>query len=252
MNIEWNADKYSADFSFVHRYGNDVLALIDGGDGQTALDLGCGNGALTLALRDRGFLAKGLDASGEMLAIARKSYPDIEFIEADATNFSLKEPVDVIFSNAVFHWIDGERQRDMLRCVHGALKEGGQFVFEFGGHGNNRLIHEELARIFSERGRDYRVPFYFPSIGEYAALLEGAGFLVQFAILFDRPTELKGENGLKDWMNMFLKAPFSAIQSAEERDAIQDEAIARLRDTLFRGGKWYSDYVRLRMKAIRL
>ena len=34
-----------------------------------------------------------------------------------------------------------------MRCVHAAC-EGRQFVFEMGGHGNNRLIHEALAEAF--------------------------------------------------------------------------------------------------------
>ena len=29
MNISWDADKYTSDFSFVHQYGNSVMELID-------------------------------------------------------------------------------------------------------------------------------------------------------------------------------------------------------------------------------
>ena len=46
MNIRWDADKYTSDFSFVHRYGNDVRELIDPARNCKVLDLGCGNGAL--------------------------------------------------------------------------------------------------------------------------------------------------------------------------------------------------------------
>ena len=125
MNIRWDADKYTSDFSFVHRYGNDVLELIDPARNCKVLDLGCGNGALSQALLERGYLVKGLDASEELLALARKSHPDIEFIQGDATDFSLEESVEVVFSNAVFHWIDRDRQPDMLRCVYNALREKG-------------------------------------------------------------------------------------------------------------------------------
>lgn len=251
MNISWDADKYSSDFSFVHRYGSGVLELIDGGAGMSALDLGCGNGALTKALCERGFAAKGLDASEELLALARRDYPEIAFLRGDATDFALPEPVDVVFSNAVFHWIDREKQPDLLRCVHDALKPGGQFVFEFGGYGNNAKIHAALAAAFAERGRRYEMPFYFPTVGEYAALLERAGFLVRFAALFDRPTELKGPEGLRDWIHMFVKRPFEDVPEREREEIIAD-AVDALRDALFTGGKWYADYVRLRMKAERM
>lgn len=142
--------------------------------------MGCGNGALTKALREKGFRVTGVDSSEELLEIAGRKYPDIPFIRADAADFSVDEAVDVVFSNAVFHWIDREKQSAMLGCVYKALKEEGQFVFEFGGHGNNALIHGVLGEVFSEHGYEYKMPFYFPSIGEYAALVEREGFLLLY------------------------------------------------------------------------
>ncbi|MCM1539330.1 MAG: methyltransferase domain-containing protein [bacterium] len=251
MNINWDGEKYTEDFSFVHRYGKSVTELIAACQNSTVLDLGCGNGALSKALWDKGYLVKGMDASRELLAIARKNYPELEFIEADATDFSLEDPVDVVFSNAVFHWIDKEKQRDMLQCVYHALKKDGEFVFELGGDGNNQLIHEALEHVFSEYGYVYHMPFYFPTISEYATLLEHTGFRVTYAVLFDRPTELKGEDGLKDWIGMFVKTPFSVVKDEAEKMAMTDRAVERLREPLYQNGTWYADYVRLRMKAVK-
>lgn len=252
MNIQWDAEKYTSDFSFVAQYGNDVAALIDAPAGSSVLDLGCGSGALTNALREKGYRVIGMDGSEEQLSIARQRYPDISFLQGDATEFTLEEPVDVVFSNAVFHWIDRERQPDMLRCVHNALPKNGQFVFEMGGYRNNRIIHAALADVFQAHGYPYQIPFYFPSIGEYASLLEQAGFLVQYAFLFDRPTPLKGEDGMKDWIQMFLKTPFSVVPTEQERMEILGQAVERMRPDLYQDGQWIADYVRLRMKCIHL
>ena len=108
-------------------------------------DLGCGNGALTKKLSELGFKASGLDASPELLQIARKNYPELTFYQGDATEFELPGKVDVIFSNAVLHWIAKDKQPDLLRCVYHALNENGQFVFEFGGSQNNALTHEAVS-----------------------------------------------------------------------------------------------------------
>ena len=216
------------------------------------MDLGCGNGALTKALQEKGYLAKGLDSSNDLLKIAREKYPNIEFVHGDAADFTLSEPVDVVFSNAVFHWINQELQHDMMKCVYNALKRNGQFVFEFGGHGNNRIIHSALETSFSEYGYCYEMPFYFPTISEYAALLENTGFRVKYAVLFDRLTELKGKNGLKDWIKMFVIASFSVVETEQAKELIIDKAIETLRSDLYINSKWYADYVRIRMKAIRL
>lgn len=249
MNIKWNADKYTQDFSFVHKYGEDLIELITG-EKLSVLDLGCGNGALTKKIADRGFEAVGVDASEDFLKIAEENYPDLCFYKADATNFKLPEKVDVVFSNAVFHWIEKEKHHDMLKCVYEVLKDEGQFIFELGGFGNNIQIHGSLKKIFAKKGLDYKMPFYFPTIGEYAGLLENAGFKVLYTVLFDRMTELKGENGLYDWIKMFVKTPFEGVDEHTKENIIQ-KAVSDLKSTLFCNGKWYSDYVRLRCKAVK-
>lgn len=250
MALKWNADKYTQDFSFVHEYGNDVIKLIDMENRTSVLDLGCGNGALTKRLSELGLNAAGLDASPELLKIAGETYPELSFYQGDASDFTLPEKVDIVFSNAVLHWIAEEKQKNVLRCVYRALKDNGQFVFEFGGCGNNVLIHEALRQAFTDRGFDYKMPFYFPTIGEYASLLEETGFKVVYAVLFDRPTELKGDDGLYDWIDMFIKTPFDGVDK-EVRSEIISDAVERLKEKLYRDGKWYSDYVRIRCKAVK-
>lgn len=250
MNIQWDAKKYDRDFSFVPRHGAELISLLESQTAHTVLDLGCGNGTLTKALADEGFSVCGLDASEAQLELAKQSYPDISFVLGDATDFHLDAPVDAVFSNAVFHWIDRQKHPQMLACVYRALKEGGQFVFECGGYQNGYRIHRALRAAFEKRHLEYRFSCYFPTIGEYAALLEQAGFKVTYAALFDRPTPLKGETGLEDWIRMFLKEPFAGMNAALQTEII-DETVEVLRPTLFKNGEWIADYVRLRCKAIK-
>lgn len=249
MNIKWDGEKYTKSFAFVHRYGNSLIDMIDG-EKLSVLDLGCGNGALTKELCNKGYDAVGMDASSELLDIARRNYPELTFIYGDAVSFETDKKYDVVFSNAVFHWIDKEKQPYMLSNVYKALKSGGQFIFEMGGYGNNVLIHGALKNEFEKNGKSYVMPFYFPTIGEYAALLENAGFLVRNAVLFDRMTELEGENGLHDWIRMFVKKPFEGI-AGDMEESIINSAVAVLKNKLCKNGKWYSDYVRLRCKAVK-
>lgn len=249
-STDWNAQDYAAYFSFVPDYGKDVIELISG-EKLRVLDLGCGNGTLTRVLAELGHEVTGIDSSDTQLALARSTFPGIEFIKADATNFHPGKQFDVVFSNAVLHWIDDDKQPDMMLCVRDCLKKDGQFVFEMGGFGNNKLIHSELERQFKKRGYEYRIPFYFPTIAKYASLLEGTGLMVTYAHLFPRPTLLDGDDGLVQWMKMFVRKPFENIPD-EVCDQIRRDAAEALKTQLFRNGKWYADYVRLRIKAIKI
>lgn len=247
--MKWDAKAYTEKFDFVPQYGEDVLSLIDFGLVTRVLDLGCGHGHLSKIIQDKGVEVIGIDSSPDLLLLAKSQHPSINFLEMDATQFSLDEPVDVVFSNAVFHWIPKEQQVSMLNCVHKALKNNGQFVFEFGGKGNNQLIHAALQKAFEYRKLDYMQPFYFPSIGEYASLLEQCGFRVEFALLFDRLTDLQGEEGMFDWILHFVKKPFVGIEE-DVKLAIIREAVEDLRYNLYHDSHWRADYVRLRCKAI--
>lgn len=251
MNIHWDAEKYKQDFMFVPEYGAAVLDLLDAAPGSRVVDLGCGNGALTRQLAERGYDVVGLDASPEMLAVARQAHPDLTFRPGNAEDFQLEAPADAIFSNAVLHWIDAGRQQAMLDHIASQIRPGGLFVCEFGGKGCAEAVHAALERCFAAHGLHYRRTFYFPTIGEYAPLLERAGFRVEYATLFDRPTRQNGPDGLASWIRMFDTAPFQGVDP-DLAGQIIAEAVEALRPTLWQDGAWYVDYVRIRFKLRKL
>ena len=248
MNIKWNAQNYKDSFQFVPQYGEDVISLLTVQKGSRVIDLGCGNGTLTKKLADHGYDVVGIDASNDMIALAEKEYTDLPFLQGDALSFQLKEKADAIFSNAVFHWIDEQDQEKMIDNIAKQLREGGELVCEFGGYGCGEAVHSELEKCFAERGLIYPRTFYFPTVGEYAPLLEKYGLRVEFAILFDRPTIQKSEHGVIDWINMFVTKPFEGMDRNIKNDILQ-ETENDLRDRLFSDGKWYIDYVRIRIRA---
>lgn len=249
-NINWDAKDYQNNFNFVTSYGEDVLSLITKEPNSFIVDLGCGNGGLTKKLNDLGFKVLGIDDSDDMLKLANEQYPSLSFKKGNAIKFKLDKKADVIFSNAVFHWINKENQLEMLKNIYNQLADGGQLVCEFGGYGCAESVHSTLEKCFNKKGLKYLRKFYFPTIGEYSPLLEQAGFKVEYAILFDRPTPQKTKDGLKDWINMFVKEPFKNIDDKTKNEII-DEAVNQLKDTLFIDNTWIVDYVRIRVRAVK-
>ena len=132
------------------------------------------------------------------------------------------------------------------------LRPGGRFVGELGGRLNVATIRRALVAALARRGHvvSPALGWYFPSVGEYAAVLETAGFFVIAAQQFARPTVLEGEDGLRRWLEMFATAPLSLVHD-EAREAVLEEVEAACRERLYEGGIWRADYVRLRVVAVR-
>jgi trans-aconitate 2-methyltransferase len=247
----WDASRYDAGYSFVWKHGAGVLELLAPRATERILDVGCGTGHLTAKIAAVGARVVGIDRSDEMIATARRNYPELRFEVADAEHFRFDEPFDAVFSNAAIHWM--KDQQGVAASIWQALNPGGRFVAEFGGKGNVRQIETALRGALGQAG--YEVSdepyYYFPTVGQYASLLEGAGFTVTFAVWFERPTPLEGnEAGLRDWLAVFTDH-FMQQVPADQRPAIIEKVEDELRPTLFRDGTWYADYCRLRIAAQR-
>jgi trans-aconitate 2-methyltransferase len=246
----WDAALYDRKHAFVYAYGQDLIPLLDPKPGERILDLGCGTGHLTAAIAKVGATVVGLDRSPEMIAAARQNFPELTFREDDASAFQVDEPFDAVFSNATLHWVPGAE--GVVRSVAAALRPGGRFVAEFGGRGNVARIVTALQRATAERaGASVRHPWYFPSVGQYAALLERHGLEVRHAALFDRLTPLEdGDAGMRNWLAMFAGSML-AMAPAEQREAVIAQTEELLRPELYRDGVWHADYRRIRVAAVR-
>ena len=226
-----------------------MLDLLQPQPGELILDLGCGTGHLTSQLAQAGARVIGLDESAQMLATARQQYPQLEFLQADARDFSLPEPCDAVFSNAVLHWV--KPAAAAAACIARALKPGGRFVAEFGGQGNVANIVDAVQAVVTRYTHiTVQHPWYYPSIGAYATLLEAQGLEVRQAFLFDRPTPLEGADGMRNWLAMFAGSMLAELPAAARETAL-GEIEARLRVSNFRADTWYADYRRLRVVAVR-
>jgi trans-aconitate methyltransferase len=235
----WDAERYQARHSYVFAYGEELIELLQPRAGEKILDLGCGSGQLTAKIAlamGSGAEVVGIDRSPEMIAEARRNFPQIEFEIGDAANFVLDSKVDAIFSNAVLHWVNDAD--GAARSIARAFRNGGRLVVELGGKGNIQTVIDAVREVAGP----VETPWYYPSIGEYASVLERHGLEVAFAALFDRPTRVEGDDGLEDWLAMFAG---TMVPTAEMRREVAE----RLRPKMFRDGGWTIDYRRLRVVA---
>lgn len=245
---EWDSSLYESDHSFVHEYGQSVVDLLGPKRDEYILDLGCGTGHLTDRLDDEAETVVGVDASATMIAEASELYPRTMFLRGDARSLPFTDAFDAVFSNAALHWINAADQSTVADSVRRALRPNGRFVAELGAAGNVSAIEDALSAELRTRGYEVTSPWYFPTVGEHAVVLEDHGFEVLSMQVFDRPTELDGEDGLRNWCSMFCESFFASVPD-RERAEIVAAVENRLRSQLYRDGSWTADYRRLRFVA---
>jgi trans-aconitate methyltransferase len=202
----WDPASYARNARFVSDLGSPVVDLLAPKPGERILDLGCGDGVLTKKLADLGCEVVAVDSSVPQVEAARKL--GLNAFVTSAEELLYNEEFDAVFSNAVLHWI--KRADVMLAGVYRSLKPGGRFVAECGGHGCVHKIRTALVQALDRRGFDgeARVPWNFPTPGEYATRLERAGFRVDSIALIPRPTPLPGD--IVCWLETFALNFFKA------------------------------------------
>jgi SAM-dependent methyltransferase len=233
---KWNAVDYARVGGFVSELGAAALDLLDPQPGERILDVGCGEGALTRKIVDRGAIVLGVDTSPEMVEAARAA--GIDALLLDAADMQFFAEFDAAFSNATLHWVLEKEQA--ARAIFRALKPGGRFAGEMGGEGNLASLREALDEEMIIRG--YAPPVeasnWYASPHEFASVYEAAGFTQIDARLIERPTTV--EHGIAKWVTTFRRGWLDRAGVPEEERAEIGEAVANRIETSV------ADYVRLR------
>ncbi len=243
---EWDAETYDAVSDPQFSWGMEVIDRLELGGDETAIDAGCGSGRVTEELAKR--LPSGrliaVDGSAAMIAKARERLGDrASYLVADLSELKVKEPVDLVFSTATFHWIlDHDRLFARLRA---ALRPGGRLVAQCGGEGNvaehARAIATVAARSeFAGHFGETTGIWNFASAEDTERRLREAGFSEARCWLEPRP--VKPQHPLEFTSTVTL-GPLLAQLPEQKRRPFAEAILERSEKPLV------LDYVRLNIEA---
>jgi len=179
---DWDARTYHRVSAPHQDWAEEILDRLALEGSETVLDAGCGSGRVTEKLIARVPRGRGVavDGAPSMVAQARELLDGAaRVIQSDLLELRLEEPVDAIFSSAVFHWVP-DHQRLFSR-LFAALAPGGRISAQCGGWGN---IHRFRAHSDAVAAREPYAPYFagwsgpwnYADVPETVQRLERAGF----------------------------------------------------------------------------
>jgi trans-aconitate 2-methyltransferase len=245
---DWDASTYDRVSAPQQRWAAEQLDRLELAGDEVVLDAGCGSGKITLELIRRvpDGTVYAVDAAPSMVRHTLQAVGDrATALCQDLADLSLPEPVDVVFSNATFHWVPDHDA--LFAALARNMKPGGRLVAQCGGRGNidrfrvladNVAFEEPFAPYFS----DWVRPWNYATAEETAERLERAGFEEISTWLEDKPTPLEDPRPFVS--TVCLVRHLDPLPPAL-RDPFIDTVLERY------GAPVVLDYVRLNMTARR-
>lgn len=254
---EWDAQTYHEVSDPQVEWARDVLARASLVGDERVLDAGCGAGRVTRLLIDD--LPDGhvvaVDASQQMLDQAAEHLGDVAdrvtFHRSDLTELTIDDPVDVVFSNAVFHWIlDHDR---LFSRLADTLRPDGLLIAQCGGAGNIAEVIQTTGRVsrrppFDAHLADFDREWFFAGPEETRSRLGRAGFVDVETNMEPRDAVLAtGGHAERYLMAIVLRLHMELLPEGLRYAFAEAVAVELANEE----GLVTLDYVRLNMKARR-
>ncbi|MCU1349334.1 MAG: Trans-aconitate 2-methyltransferase, partial [Acidobacteria bacterium] len=192
----------------------DLVSLVEPREGMDILDLGCGTGEWTRELHDHLDAAStlGIDSSEAMLGKAGAfANARVRFERAEVESFAPDRKFDLVFSNAVLHWVADHEQ--LFARIAGFIAPGGQLAVQMPANEDNPS-HVVAAVVAEESGVAPRVSDVLP-VEQYARILHRLGFNRQHVRMQIYGHLLPSSADVVEWVKGSLLTDYERRMDAE-------------------------------------
>ncbi len=180
----WDAETYHKISNIQEEWAIEILEKRKIKGDEVILDAGCGSGRVTRLIANKVKIGKiyAVDIDVNMISNAKvnlKDFTNVIIIQSDLINLKLPEKMDLIFSNAVIHWIfDHEK---LFKNFWDILKSGGELLIQFGGKDNLGTIPIIADKVIKDNGfsqyfENWKIPWNFNSVENISKILKEIGF----------------------------------------------------------------------------
>jgi len=235
---EWDAQAYNRVSALQQWLAEKSLALLSLDGDERVLDLGCGDGKVTVEIAQRlpRGSVMGVDASHAMIAFATEKFPtsthpNLTFQVADAAQLPFADQFDLVVSFNCLHWVHD--QAAALRGMGATLVASGRTHLRFVPRGVRKSLEdviEDTRRTPAWAGYfpDYQPPYIHVMPDEYRALAEKSGMRVERLDVQQEAWDFES----RDAFVHFARATFvewTRLLPPDRHDAFIDEVLDRYR-----------------------
>ena len=231
---QWDAGTYLKFANERTQPSIDLVQRINIQNPKRIIDLGCGPGNSTEALRRRwpDAAITGLDNSQRMIDAAREACPDGDWVVGDAGSWQAAVPFDLVFSNAMLHWLPNHAEvcTHLLRQVAPA----GALAVQLPAHYDSPL-HREIFEVsrdpaWNDRMQNARTAvtcehpsFYYDTFGPMTSHLDLWETTYYHTVA--------GPEAVIEWFRGTGLRPFLEALSADERPRFEQLLLERYERT---------------------
>ena len=141
---------------------------------RSVVEIGASNGFRVEEIRRRyGSRAVAVEPSALAVEDGRTKYPEVEFVQADASHIPIDDSFDLVIVHFVFHWIDRNYLFQTFAEVDRLLSDGGLLVIgDFLPSGPRKVPYHHLPEqaVFTFK-QDYALPFLASGLYSLVAML---------------------------------------------------------------------------------
>ena len=263
LKYDWDASTYDNISDVIESWGLDLIERLNLKGNEIVLDAGCGSGRLTKIISTK--LPKGkvfaVDLDSSMIKLANErlgKISNVKFIQSNVCDIELQDKIDVVFSNAVLHWISNHRK--VFGHFWQILKPNGQLSIQSGGYGNltktlsvfNKVRKSlEFCIYFCNRKGEsiWNEPWYFAKAEDTEKILKEIGFKNIEVFLENKVAKFHDKEDYFIFIKTIVLRPYLEYLSNDKLKNMFAKAVVHEIETNFKELQWKLDYVRLNIHA---
>ena len=265
MKYDWDAKTYDRISDVIESWGHKTIERRKWKGNEIVLDAGCGSGRLTKILSSKVSQGKviAVDSDLSMIILAKENlakFYNIEYIKMDISQLELAEKVDVVFSNAVLHWILNHKK--VFERFWQILKPDGQLLIQCGGHKNLTKTLSILNKVrkskdfynyFSNNKGDdiWNQTWYFAKKEDTEKILQEIGFRNIQVFLENKEAKFRNKEEYFLFIKTIVLRPYlEYLPNDMLKDKFAKSVVYEIEDNA-KELQWKLDYVRLNINAVK-